>query len=400
MVYLDGQKPSVLKGNMTAKKFIERKEGADFLKRPADIAILHTRAATSGKADDNNNNHPLSREGVVVVHNGIIWNDKELKGELKIENVEVDSIVIPAHVARSRNSKSIPESIQAACKEIGGSMACGVWDVKSPAALNVFTNGGSPLSAGYSSELKMFVFASTTEALHEATCRSLGTQFGGVFSKFAYVKFEKEGMQLTLAGKVDRYKCSDGPSRYNSSRVYHNGSYKKDEWEKSWYDSQGVISESLLTEPEKASWRKLRRVVHAIAASRGAMPTQEIVEKVMEDARNVIFSDARRPRFKWSQMVMPTQDDTMSNAFAPEDWYYAVVTDGPGKYGLAPMWNPLNKANTWNPALFNKAVCCIHSLNPMHPEMMVRTEYPAYDAETAKMVSVVAEGQRNGVHGG
>lgn len=63
----------------------------------AIVAIGHTRAATQGNKADNRNNHPVVDNGIMLVHNGIIYNDKTLYRELLgadfVPKAEVDSQV-------------------------------------------------------------------------------------------------------------------------------------------------------------------------------------------------------------------------------------------------------------------------------------------------------------------
>ena len=55
------------------------------------VMILHTRMKTQGSETNNANNHPLfSKNGIAIVHNGIIYNDKEIFGK-KQRDAEVDS---------------------------------------------------------------------------------------------------------------------------------------------------------------------------------------------------------------------------------------------------------------------------------------------------------------------
>lgn len=70
------------------------------LPRNSQNVILHTRYATQGPVSNNDNNHPvLSPDGnIALIHNGVIWNDFQLrKGLLSDYSLaEVDTSVIPA----------------------------------------------------------------------------------------------------------------------------------------------------------------------------------------------------------------------------------------------------------------------------------------------------------------
>lgn len=71
------------------------------LPQDATAMILHTRAATQGDPRDNDNNHPvLSPSGDIrLVHNGVIYNDDDIRkamGKKGKSLADVDSAVIPA----------------------------------------------------------------------------------------------------------------------------------------------------------------------------------------------------------------------------------------------------------------------------------------------------------------
>ena len=68
------------------------------MSRGTRVAVLHTRFATHGSITDNNNNHPVLSpdRSVALVHNGVIYNHKTVRGEIPHTLPEVDSSVIPA----------------------------------------------------------------------------------------------------------------------------------------------------------------------------------------------------------------------------------------------------------------------------------------------------------------
>lgn len=67
----------------------------------ARTVLLHTRFATRGRADDPNNAHPVTAGRAAAIHNGTIYNDRELFSKWSMKRTaEVDSIVIPALIDR------------------------------------------------------------------------------------------------------------------------------------------------------------------------------------------------------------------------------------------------------------------------------------------------------------
>lgn len=95
------------------------------------IALLgHTRAPTGGAPVDKDNNHPFSVSSLLLAHNGIIINEKELR--LKHTNipeqVKTDSIVILYEILSHWETPSISDAVRLACEVIRGSYACWLWE--------------------------------------------------------------------------------------------------------------------------------------------------------------------------------------------------------------------------------------------------------------------------------
>ena len=64
----------ISKAPVAANKFISTKAGRKVC-AGANTAILHTRWATQGSPNVNDNNHPIPRGKIVLTHNGHINND-------------------------------------------------------------------------------------------------------------------------------------------------------------------------------------------------------------------------------------------------------------------------------------------------------------------------------------
>ena len=133
----------------------------------ARAAILHTRHATQGSPTKNENNHPIALGGIIGVHNGVIWNDREVTKTLNLDRTaEVDSEVI-FHVIRDRSIDDVGRHIEGSA-----SIAWIEWDdpdaaiVTSP-TVHLARLGGSPLAIAYLADGSM-VFASTIELLNQA----------------------------------------------------------------------------------------------------------------------------------------------------------------------------------------------------------------------------------------
>ena len=59
------------------------------------VVMGHTRLATQGRPTDNFNNHPWSTDFFALAHNGVLWNDRELRQTEKLPDthIQTDSYV-------------------------------------------------------------------------------------------------------------------------------------------------------------------------------------------------------------------------------------------------------------------------------------------------------------------
>ncbi|MCU0895329.1 MAG: glutamine--fructose-6-phosphate aminotransferase [Rhodospirillales bacterium] len=119
---------------------------------PGHIGIGHTRWATHG-APTENNAHPHGDDRVVLVHNGIIENFRELRRELLAEGcafaTETDTEAV-AHLISSYLAKgaSPQEAVQASLKRLEGAFALAIL-FAGHEDLMIGAKRGSPLAIGY-----------------------------------------------------------------------------------------------------------------------------------------------------------------------------------------------------------------------------------------------------------
>lgn len=104
------------------------------------LVMGHSRLITNGLGD----NQPVVRNDVIVIHNGIIVNDKEIWESTGLEKkLEIDSEVIAAlaeyHVLNNRNLNELPAYILDKCR---GVVACAIIFPKMGKTV-VFSNNGS-----------------------------------------------------------------------------------------------------------------------------------------------------------------------------------------------------------------------------------------------------------------
>ena len=118
------------------------------------IGIGHTRWATHGKPSERNA-HPHKAGSVVVVHNGIMENYRELRAELEATGhtivSDTDTELI-AHLIddQLRAGADLVRAVREACARVVGSYAFGVLSETDPDHIVVAKQGGSPIVLGVS----------------------------------------------------------------------------------------------------------------------------------------------------------------------------------------------------------------------------------------------------------
>jgi glucosamine--fructose-6-phosphate aminotransferase (isomerizing) len=147
----------------------------------ARIGLGHTRWATHG-VPSSRNAHPHAVDGVVVVHNGIIENYRELKEKLISEghhfSTDTDTEVIPNLIVHSlRKGLTLDQAIRAAMARLRGSYAVGIMTDEQPDALFAVRRG-SPLVVGVGE--KEYFFASDIPAILPHTRRVILMEDGQI----------------------------------------------------------------------------------------------------------------------------------------------------------------------------------------------------------------------------
>jgi len=144
--------------------------------KTATVGIGHIRWATHGSPTEvNAHPHTCSCGRLVIVHNGIIENFKELKKELIEEGCEfrsqTDTETVAHLIAREfGKTKDLPEAVRLATKQIQGAYALGIMHEDLPDML-VATKRNAPLLVGIGDG--EFFIASDVPAIIEHTKKAL-----------------------------------------------------------------------------------------------------------------------------------------------------------------------------------------------------------------------------------
>lgn len=127
------------------------------------IMIFHTRLKTQGDETNNYNNHPLfNKQGLALVHNGIISNDQQILARNRRDG-EVDSEAILVLLS----SRSKGDKIKRVFDRLEGSFSFAVIDKNSPNTL-MLVKKDNPLDLYLNTEEDILYFCSERELMKEA----------------------------------------------------------------------------------------------------------------------------------------------------------------------------------------------------------------------------------------
>lgn len=128
--------------------------------------IGHTRMTTQGSESKNYNNHPFEGKTAescfALAHNGVLYNDKELRKLSNIPETEIETdSYIAVQLLEKENSVNI-ESIKNMAEAVEGSF---VFTILKNDNTMFLVKGSNPLTIYHYKELGLYVYASTTDIL-------------------------------------------------------------------------------------------------------------------------------------------------------------------------------------------------------------------------------------------
>ena len=147
----------VQKNNVQASEFVNQADWSVVEK--AQVVLGHCRHATQGTPKLAQNNHPLIKNELILIHNGVVYNDHEFG----IDRKTCDSYAILEAITRSRK-KSMRGRVIDGLKDLSGSIACAIFDQEHK-DLYLFRNN-MPIVIGFNRNT--ISFASTGEILSPA----------------------------------------------------------------------------------------------------------------------------------------------------------------------------------------------------------------------------------------
>lgn len=197
------------KHNVRASEFVSALE-----LRGARAAIGHTRFGTKGSETVRENNHPVEHDGVVLTHNGVIYNDDEVFDGLGSPERygQVDSEAAAALIAHAGEALDAP--FYDCLGFLEGSAALAWLHVDDePGTLHLARVASSPLVVAQSRRGSL-LYASTRQAIVEAA------NVSGF--RIKYLNDLPEGSYLRVVhGRIAEVKRFDKPARTAPARKHY-----------------------------------------------------------------------------------------------------------------------------------------------------------------------------------
>src|SRR5260221_7177016 len=165
------------------------------------LGIAHTRWATHGAPTERNAHPHVSRDGLAIVHNGIIENHDELRGELRAGGYEFESETdteVVAHRVHFHMARlgDLYKAVRATVAELEGAYALAVISQQDPTRI-ILAREGCPAVVGFGDN-ENFV-ASDVAALLPLTRRFTFLEEGDVaeVTRTNVCIIDREGNQVT-----------------------------------------------------------------------------------------------------------------------------------------------------------------------------------------------------------
>jgi len=178
------------------------------------VAIIgHTRFATHGDPEDNDNNHPIFDHPIIGVHNGMIRNHEKLNKRFA-KAAEVDSAAIMALLrVKSKNAPMKLGTLADNLHELEGPFAIAVADSRKPDGIFMARNH-NPVNFFRERDAGLLWFASTSAILNDG----IGAPLGKTFEMPANTCCRIDSK--AVAGKLKYRDIKKGPTPVKTARIY------------------------------------------------------------------------------------------------------------------------------------------------------------------------------------
>lgn len=137
-----------------------------YFPKETTAVIGHTRMTTQGSENKNYNNHPFEgkcdTETFALAHNGVLYNDKELRVKNNIPETEIETDSYIAVQLLEQNENVDTDSIKKMAEAVEGSF---VFTILRNDNMMFLVKGSNPLTIYHYKELGLYVYASTIDIL-------------------------------------------------------------------------------------------------------------------------------------------------------------------------------------------------------------------------------------------
>ncbi len=200
------------------------------------VVIGHTRFTTQGSEKQNCNNHPFESErGFALAHNGVLYNDKELKEMYNLPETKIKTDSYVAVQLLETFGGADMENIRKMSEIVEGSF---VFTILRNDNTLFLVKGSNPITVYYFSELGLYVYASTKEILDTALLKT-----GLMKCKYESITVhEGEILKISADGKTEKSEFEDR----NNFITPHYRSYC-DFWDYSDVNDDDYITDLLMT---------------------------------------------------------------------------------------------------------------------------------------------------------
>ncbi len=128
----------------------------------------HTRFTTQGDQKKNYNNHPFHGDAgkeFALAHNGVLYNDAELRREKQLPKTQIETDSYVAVQLIEREGELNFDSLRNMAEAVRGSFTFTILDERNNL---YFVKGSSPLYLIYFPDFGLYVYASTAGIMHKA----------------------------------------------------------------------------------------------------------------------------------------------------------------------------------------------------------------------------------------
>lgn len=187
------------------------------------MAVMgHTRMTTQGDEKHNYNNHPFpsvaGETSFAFAHNGVLWNDKELRKEKQLPDTHIETDSYVAVQLLQQNDKLDFDSLKNMAETVEGNFTFSVLDQNN----NLYIiKGSNPMCLLHFKDIGLYVYAST-ESIMKKALQKVGLH------KFAMERIETdEGdiIRIDRNGEVTRSEFEPKIYRSKYGSWYDDSSY-------------------------------------------------------------------------------------------------------------------------------------------------------------------------------